>query len=482
MAAAWVWGAGTMASAEWKVGVRDAYLADLDADSVWSAAKKVGIPVLEVVVTSDLSCDRLYEGKEKPYRIDTPENRAKLLEAARKNDCELVAFCAVVPLPKNGNEDWAVEWISKVANAAADMRVPLVYMPLGGRELPQEQFVERATAFIKKVAPVARATKVHLTIENLGPYLNRPEVLAPLLMAAKDGEVGLAFDPANMYWFGYPRDKIYDLVKIFAPYVRYLHVKNAKYPPDKRDSQREMGWEYGKYAVPVREGDLDWERILGVLFDAGFKGNIVIEDDSLQKFDAEGKRKALQEDATYLKETVAKQSKAAPAGPPRVEFETSLGSFTVELYPEKTPETVKNFLRYVDEGYYDGTIFHRVMAHFMIQGGGFTSLTEQKFKGLRDPIRNEAKQGLNNQRGTIAMARTGEPHSATSQFFVNVVDNPFLDHKEPRGNGWGYCAFGKVVSGMDVVDKIRNVPTQPGGEQSTPVNPPVILKARRAAP
>ncbi len=480
MVAAWVLGAGLLApaSAEWKVGVRDAYLANLDADSVWSAAKKVGIPVLEVVVTSDLSCDRLYEGKEKPYRVDTPENREKLLEAVRKNDCELVAFCALVPLPKDGNEDWAVEWISKVAKAAAAMKVPVVYMPLGGRDLPQEQFVERATAFIKKVGPVARASKVQLAIENLGPYLNKPEVLAPLLMASKGGEVALAFDPANMYWFGYPRDRIYDLVKIFAPYVRYLHVKNAKYPPDKRDSQREMGWEYGKYAVPVREGDLDWERILGILFDAGFKGDIVIEDDSLQKFDAAGKQKALQEDATYLKETVAKKSKPARSGPPRVEFETSLGSFTVELCPEKTPETVKNFLRYVDDGYYDGTVFHRVIPNFMIQGGGFTSATEQKFKGLHEPVRNEAKQGLSNKRGTIAMARTPDPHSATSQFFVNVVDNAFLD--APGQDGWGYCAFGTVVGGMDVVDKIRNVPTQPGGEKSTPVNPPVILKARRA--
>ena len=467
---------------EMKVGVRDGCLGGLEAESVWAAAKAVGIPVLEVVVDRDLGCPMLFEGKEKPYRVDTPENRAKLLEAVKKNGCEIIGFCAVVPLPKEGGDDGSVAWIEKVAKAAAEMKVPVVYMPLGGRELPQERFVERATAFIKKVAPIARAAKVQLAIENLGPYLNKPEVLAPLLMAASTDEVGLMFDPANMYWFGYPRDRIYELAKIFAPYVRMLHAKNVKYPADKRDVQREMGWEYDKYAEPVPAGDLDFELILGIMVHSGFKGSIVIEDDSLGKLDAAGKKKALQEDAKALRELAGKQSKTAPAEPakPRVEFETSLGNFTIELYPDKAPITVQNFLRYVDEGYYEGTVFHRVMPNFMIQGGGYTSATDQKFTGLHEKIRNEARQGLKNKRGTIAMARTGEPHSATSQFFINVVDNPGLDY--PSQDGWGYCAFGQVVAGMDVVDKIKAVPTQAGGmpgERSSPIDPPVVRKARR---
>ena len=475
---------GTISPAlgEMKVGVRDGYLAGLDTDSVWAAAKAVGIPALEVVVTKDLSCDRLFEGKDKPYRIDTPENRAKLLAAFKKNGCEIVGFCAVVPFPKDGDEDGAVAWIEKIAKAAAEMKVPIVYMPLGGRELTQEQFMTRATAFLKRVAPIARANKVQLAIENLGPYLNKPEVLAPLLMAVSTDEVGLMFDPANMYWFGHPRDRIYDLVKIFAPFTRMLHAKNVKYPPDKRDVQREMGWEYGKYAEPVPVGDLDFEKIVGLLVTNGFKGNIVIEDDSLPKMDAAGKKKALQDDAKALREVAAKQSKPAASEPaiPRVEFETSLGNFVVELCPDKTPATVKNFLRYVDEGYFDGTIFHRVIPNFMIQGGGYTGIEQQKYNGLREPVRNEAKLGLKNTRGTIAMARTNDPHSATSQFFINVADNGFLD--APGQDGWGYCAFGKVVSGMDVVDKIKSVPTSmsPMGERSQPVDPPVIRKVRRA--
>ncbi|HSW44461.1 MAG TPA: peptidylprolyl isomerase [Phycisphaerae bacterium] len=178
---------------------------------------------------------------------------------------------------------------------------------------------------------------------------------------------------------------------------------------------------------------------------------------------------------------VDKKAKAAAGGPPRVEFQTSMGSFVIELYPDKTPVTVKNFLRYVDEGFYEGTIFHRVMPDFMIQGGGSTSATEQKRDGLHEPITNEAKQGLKNNRGTIAMARTNQPHSATSQFFVNVADNTMLD--APNPDGWGYCAFGKVVSGMDVVDRIKNVPTESSAmnpsEKSQPLDAPVILNVRR---
>lgn len=179
----------------------------------------------------------------------------------------------------------------------------------------------------------------------------------------------------------------------------------------------------------------------------------------------------------FFADQPATPAKGAVA-PERVRFETSLGGFTVELYPDKTPLTVANFLRYVDEGFFAGTIFHRVIPTFMIQGGGFVTLNEQKEQGMHPPIQNEAKKGLKNVRGTIAMARTGAPHSATSQFFINVKDNAFLDF--PGQDGWGYCAFGKVVEGMDVVDKLKDVPTKKDGqENSEPVDPPVIQSAKR---
>ena len=147
----------------------------------------------------------------------------------------------------------------------------------------------------------------------------------------------------------------------------------------------------------------------------------------------------------------------AAAGNPKVEMETSKGKFVIELYPEKAPETVKNFLNYVDTKFYDGTIFHRVIPKFMIQGGGFTADMKRKPAGA--PIKNEADNGLKNDRGTIAMARTNDPHSATAQFFINTVNNDFLNHKSKTTQGWGYVVFGKVVTGMDVVDAISSVKT-----------------------
>ncbi len=160
---------------------------------------------------------------------------------------------------------------------------------------------------------------------------------------------------------------------------------------------------------------------------------------------------------------------AALAANPKVKFTTNLGSFTLELDPEAAPKTVDNFLGYVKSGHYKGTTFHRVIAKFMIQGGGMTAQGAEK--PTRAPIQNEAKmaqeKGWRNVRGTVAMARTGAPHSATSQFFINTVDNAFLDY--PGQDGWGYCVFGKVVDGMETVDKIRDVKTLPGDRPQTPV-------------
>jgi peptidyl-prolyl cis-trans isomerase B (cyclophilin B) len=147
----------------------------------------------------------------------------------------------------------------------------------------------------------------------------------------------------------------------------------------------------------------------------------------------------------------------AAAANPKVEMETTKGKFVIELFPEKAPDTVKNFLNYVDTKLYDGTIFHRVIPKFMIQGGGFTADMKRKPAGA--PIKNEADNGLKNDRGTIAMARTNDPHSATAQFFINTVNNDSLNHKSKTQQGWGYVVFGKIVAGMDVVDAISSAKT-----------------------
>jgi peptidyl-prolyl cis-trans isomerase B (cyclophilin B) len=157
-----------------------------------------------------------------------------------------------------------------------------------------------------------------------------------------------------------------------------------------------------------------------------------------------------------LAAALADPAGAKGAAAPRVTLSTSKGDIVVELYPDKAPQTVKSFLAYVNEKFYDGTIFHRVIPGFMIQGGGFTADMNQK--ATHAPVKNEAGNGLSNARGTIAMARTSDPDSATAQWFINLKDNTFLDRAEAQ-DGWGYTVFGKVVSGMDAVDAIAKVPT-----------------------
>ncbi len=169
-------------------------------------------------------------------------------------------------------------------------------------------------------------------------------------------------------------------------------------------------------------------------------------------------------------------SLAVQAGEVKVLMKTTKGEMEIALYPDKAPKTVANFLRYVDEGFYDGTIFHRVIPGFMIQGGGYTA--DLRKKPTHAPIENEAKNGLKNERGTIAMARTSEPHSATSQFFINHKNNPNLDY--PSFDGWGYAVFGRVTKGLDVLDAIAAVPTTERGYlRDVPVEPVIIQSVKR---
>lgn len=159
-----------------------------------------------------------------------------------------------------------------------------------------------------------------------------------------------------------------------------------------------------------------------------------------------------------------------------IKLHTNHGTITLQLFADKAPETVANFIQYVKDGHYDNTIFHRVIGNFMIQGGGFEPGMKQKT--TRASIKNEANNGLSNKNGTIAMARTMEPHSASAQFFINVKDNDFLDHTAPTVQGWGYAVFGEVVEGMDVVEKIKGVQTtMRGGHQDVPKDDVIIERA-----
>ncbi len=172
---------------------------------------------------------------------------------------------------------------------------------------------------------------------------------------------------------------------------------------------------------------------------------------------------------------IGADSAAADGKQSMVTIKTSMGDIKIKLFDKAAPETVKNFLQYVTDGQYNNTIFHRVISGFMIQGGGFDASFNQK--QTRQPIKNEADNGLSNKRGTVAMARTADPNSATAQFFINVADNKFLDFKAANQQQYGYCVFGEVIAGMDVVDKIRNVSTvSKNGFQDVPSENIVILE------
>ena len=174
---------------------------------------------------------------------------------------------------------------------------------------------------------------------------------------------------------------------------------------------------------------------------------------------------------------------ASESANPEWVLETSEGLIVIELFAEQAPRSVANIVQYVEDGFYDGTIFHRVIDRFMIQGGGFTE--DMTKKPVRDPVENEADNGLGTVRGTVALARTSDPHSATAQFYINTVDNDSLDHRAKTPQGWGYAVFGRVIAGMDVVDRISRTETRTmGGFQDVPVSPIVIERSyiRRPEP
>jgi cyclophilin family peptidyl-prolyl cis-trans isomerase len=171
---------------------------------------------------------------------------------------------------------------------------------------------------------------------------------------------------------------------------------------------------------------------------------------------------------------------AAHAADPRVEMRTSLGTIVIELYPKAAPNTVQNFIQYVKDGHYDGTIFHRVIPGFVVQAGGFTP--EMREKPTRAPIKNEAPTGMRNAPGMLAMARTADPHSATAQFYINLAENPGLDFRAPTREGYGYTVFGRVIKGMDIVERIAKVPTGPRPPHSDVPQKPVVIERARLLP
>ncbi|HOA75347.1 MAG TPA: TIM barrel protein [Phycisphaerae bacterium] len=301
-------------SRKWEVTIRDPYLRDIGEDTVWAAAKSVGITRLECVLDENLACPYLLEKGAAPYRIDTEENRKILARKLESEGMSIGCFAMVVRLATPVDEQRAAEWIVRAAKAAPGVGCRHIMLPVAivdekGEKVSDERFVTVGRRFVRALDRIAAETGVQLMLENLGHYWNRPEILLPVLRESEPDRVGLLHDVCNMYWFGHPLDKLYSLTQEVAPFVRCVHVKSVKYPTDRRNQQRSPGWEYIKYAEPVPTGDIDFGRILAIYARAGYVGDLCIEDDSLGKFDAAGKKKAIADDVAFLQELIARLPK-----------------------------------------------------------------------------------------------------------------------------------------------------------------------------
>jgi sugar phosphate isomerase/epimerase len=291
-----------------KVGIRDGYLKSMQYQDVWTAARAIGVNRLEIEVTPELKCPNLYEAGGTLYHIDDPASVDHLKKTIKKQKLSINAFATVIPLSGEKTPQQIQQWVTAVAKVAQQLKVPVIMMPLIARGIDDDEFIKRAKEFVGPLAPIASQTGVQLTIENLGHYLNRQEILDPILKSFNTKQVGLTLDICNMYWFGYPLSRIYELAEHFAPYVRYVHVKNIKYPEEQRRNQRAEGWEYLKYAEPVKSGDLDFKKIIGFYYQAGYRGDLTLEDDSLGKFKMPELREIHQQDVQVLRTIIAELS------------------------------------------------------------------------------------------------------------------------------------------------------------------------------
>lgn len=283
-------------------------LNQLEMGYTWEEAKAIGIKGIEIALGSDLICSNLLVGKETPYRFDTPENAEKIKQDAAANGLITPVVCAGVLVDPKAENKNAPQWAKTLIQNAPKAGVKVIYFPLGAsdRNIPDDVFVQTAIQVVKDLTQWGKEYGVIITFENLGYYWNRPEITRPLLKAYSVDELNLCLDPINLYWYGHPRSKVYELVREYIPRTKFFHVKNVAHPKEKIEAVREPGWQYGENSVPVAEGDLDFKQILTWLHDSGYKGYISIEDDSLGHYPKEKRVDILKQDIQYLNDIIKK--------------------------------------------------------------------------------------------------------------------------------------------------------------------------------
>jgi len=293
--------AGDAPSVQNLVTCRDIHLRETGAPDCWSAMKQIGITGVEVVVNEDLACPALFH-PQKMYNIGSPEAIQDLQEDLKANGFQITAFMMANRFDERLEKE--LEWCRRVVNGAKQLGTPAIRIDVVPRRLQGDEFLQFSITLGKKLVEMTGGTPVRFAIENHGNTTNRPEFLDPLFEGVGSPDLGLTLDTANFYWFGHPLEQLYSIYEKYAPRAFHTHCKSIRYPEDQRNSQRPMGWEYGRYACPVFEGDIDFGRVAKILKAAGYQGDFCIEDESLGKYPESDRGKILKQEVEHLRRFV----------------------------------------------------------------------------------------------------------------------------------------------------------------------------------
>jgi sugar phosphate isomerase/epimerase len=284
--------------AQWQVGCRDVHLTLAGRDDCWAAMKELGAESSEVEVTPDLACPNLFHPSRK-YSLGSNDAVRTLKDDLAASGCRITAFMMANRLDERLEEE--IEWTARLVKAANQLGVGVIRIDVVPRKIKGDEFLPFAIKACKRMCEAAEGTPIRFGVENHGTTTNRPEFLDALFSGVGSSKLGLTLDCGNFYWYGHPLKDLYALYEKFAPRVVHTHIKSIKFPDDKKNVERKMGWEYAKYNCPIYEGDIDFKRVIGILRKAGYRGDLCIEDESLGKFPEPERGQILKKEIATLK-------------------------------------------------------------------------------------------------------------------------------------------------------------------------------------
>ena len=286
----------------WPVTCRDAMLRRSGAADCWTAMRLYGVDGVESDITDDLTLPNLY-GADSPLSVATPEDRDRVCAALEKAGKKITAFCMHNRFDER--PEFEVQWCLRAAEAARELGVPAIRIDVVPRKIPREEFLPFAVEVLRKVMAATEKTGIRFAVENHGNTTNNPEFLDALFSQVGSPRLGLTLDTGNFYWFGHPLSHLYEIYEHFAPRVFHTHCKSINYPPEEREKQRPMGWEYSKYHCPIYQGDIDFGRVLAILKKANYSNDLCIENEMLGRLSAEEAVKTVSQEVIFLRKKQA---------------------------------------------------------------------------------------------------------------------------------------------------------------------------------